>query len=298
MTKINIFRLYSVLLGAIFLVFLVSCQEEVVVNPNEGYADDCVDNELLWDGTDDMDGDLDDGFFGDKALQGQICGLNIDTLPGNTIVLHYQGNNCHGTLYREGTITCQLVQGSSWDDAGSVMNCTYNDFYIRRISDNRYVTINGMKTIQNISGGRVSRIGEAGHPTTVVHNINASGMNVKFSNGSGAVWNVTKSREYTKHNGNIRVITFAGNSSNISESGQTKEGVNYYVMLDQPSVAREECGFKPSSGHKTIKYGEHTVVLTYGVDHKGFPDPIGCPGYFSITAHSGNHHTVTKVLAY
>ena len=95
-------------------------------------------------------------FSGKGAEANTICGGSavLDTMSNpRTITITYNGLNCAGTHTRTGTVVVSMAQGVQWKNANAVINVSYNNLKITRVSDNKWISINGTHTYTNITVG-------------------------------------------------------------------------------------------------------------------------------------------------
>src|SRR2546423_1620687 len=109
-------------------------------------------------------------------LETVICDATITadtTSDPKTVTITYNGTNCLGNRSRTGTVILSLPANEHWKDAGAVLTVTAHNLKITRLSDNKSITINGTKTITNVSGGLLTQLASQG---TITHTINSSGI--------------------------------------------------------------------------------------------------------------------------
>ena len=232
-------------------------------------------------------------------VQSIICNANviIDTMTNpRTITIVYNGLNCQGTATRTGTVVLSMAQGVHWKDAGAVINVHFQDLHIVRVSDNKSITINGSKTLTNVSGGLLYQLATLG---TITHTLTSTGLSITFDDGSQRVWQMAQQRVFTYQNGVVITTTGMhsdGTYTNIAEWGLNRFGHPFVSATTAPMVIRQDCDFRLTSGQITHHTIGLTSVATFGLDANG--SPTGCPGtghyYCKIvwTGSNGNSYTV------
>ncbi|HRF19091.1 MAG TPA: hypothetical protein PK977_13040, partial [Chitinophagaceae bacterium] len=95
------------------------------------------------------------GFAGRiENIQSFICDATVavDTMSNpRTITITYNGTNCLGNRIRTGVIVVSMAQVVRWKNAGAVINVTYQNFKVTRLSDNKSITLNGTQSFTNVS---------------------------------------------------------------------------------------------------------------------------------------------------
>ncbi|MBI5373709.1 MAG: hypothetical protein HZA79_16915 [Sphingobacteriales bacterium] len=231
-------------------------------------------------------------------LQSIICDATIvvDTLSNpRTITITFDSSNCLGNRIRTGVIVISMAQGVRWKNAGAVLNVSFQNYKVTRLSDNKSITINGTQTYTNVSGGLLINL-----PTlnTITHTISSSNMSVTFDNGSQRTWQVARQRVFTYNNGVNITITGThteGNTTGIAEWGTNRFGRPFVTAIAEPVVLKQDCAFRVGSGKVVHTTDSYTASATFGLDANGAPTT--CPGsghyYMKIvwTGPAGNTHT-------
>ncbi|HEX4851495.1 MAG TPA: hypothetical protein VFV08_11845 [Puia sp.] len=237
-------------------------------------------------------------------IHGLICDATVlvnDTSNPKTITITYDGTNCWGNRTRTGVVVISLPAGQHWGDAGATVTISIQNLKITRIRDNKSITLNGTKTITNVSGGLLVHLSSLG---SITHTISGN-LSITFDNGKQRTWNVSKQRVFSYDNG--IVITTTGNhadslnNTNVAEWGQNRFGVQFESLISAPKVIRQDCDFRLTSGQNTIlRSDDYSSVITYGLDANG--DPTSCPGtgtyYFKVVVTAPNGLIYTKILPY
>lgn len=232
-----------------------------------------------------------------------ICNASvaIDTVSNpRTITITYNGNDCFGVNTRTGTVVLSMAQGVHWKDAGAILSVSIQSLHITRISDNKSITINGVQSYTNVSGGLMINLPSLG---TITHSLTSSGLSVTFDDNTQRTWQVAKQRVFAYNNG--VVITSSGthtdgNNTNIAEWGTNRFGHAFSSATTQPLVVRQDCNFRLVSGQVTHITNGVTAVATFGLDAAG--TPTTCPGtgvyYFKIIWTGPNGNSITVIMPY
>jgi hypothetical protein len=231
-----------------------------------------------------------------------ICDATItyDTANGQRVVtIVYDGTNCWGNRTRNGTVTISIPVGEHWKDAGTVATITVTDLIITRLRDGKSFTLNGSKTITNVSGGLLKDLATL---QTITHSIKGN-LVIVFKNGAQKTWNVSKQRVFTYDNGIVITTTGTysdGTNNDIAEWGTDRFGNPFTSQITQPKVIRQDCDFRLVSGQNTVQIDKGTAVITYGLDANG--NPTGCPGtgtyYFKLVFTGSNGKVYTVIWPY
>lgn len=241
-------------------------------------------------------------FSGRTGQTQVICNANvsIDTVSNpRTITIIYNGPNCWNSVNRTGSVVLSMAQGVHWKDAGAVLTVNYQNLRIRRLTDNKSITINGIQNFTNVSGGLLVNLPQLG---TITHSITSNGLSVTFDDNTQSVWLVARQRVFTYNNG--ITITSTGTHSdgaqqNIAEWGTNRFGQSFLSKTTQPFVVRQDCSFRLVSGEVTHITPNASAVATFGLDSNG--SPVVCPAgsfYFKLVWTGLNGTTFTVLLPY
>jgi len=203
--------------------------------------------------------------------------------------------NCFGTHTRNGVVVISMPAGQHWKDAGAALTITFQNLKIKRLSDNKSVTINGAQTYTNVSGGLLINLPTL---TTITHTITSSGLSIKFDDNTERSWQVARKRVFTYDNGinlSITGIHVDGTREHIAEWGVNRFGHAFTTSITEPLVIRQDCNFRLTHGQ--VKHeGFATATATFGLNEQGIATT--CPGaghyYFKLewTGLAGNAHSV------
>lgn len=299
------------LLPLALLIGFTACEKEKKTGDDKDIVTHSDDQSLVGDGTDDIANDIDilveaDVNFSGRLqdMQGLVCNadyqVNLITNP-MTITITYSGTNCLGNRERTGTVTLSMAQGTHWTDANAAINVTFNNLKIKRLSDNKSVTVNGTQTYTNVSGGLLKNLASLG---TVTHKITSSGLSIKFDNGSQRTWQVAKQRVFTFGQGGVVVSTTGlhtdGSNTGITEWGTNRFGGAFATSIVEPLIVRQDCDFRLTSGKVKHTTALVTAQATFGLNANG--DATSCPGtghyYLKIVWTGVNGNSVGLILPY
>ena len=204
-----------------------------------------------------------EGGFSGKMLNpltpAVICGATtvVDTVSNpRTITITYNGLNCSGTHMRTGSVVLAMAQGVRWSHVGAVLTVTFNNFKIKRLSDNKSITINGVQTHTNVTGHLLMHLSSVNH---IVHTIHSNNMSITFDDNSQRTWQMARKRTFTYvNNGIVLQITgnhTIGNNTGVAEWGLNRFGHPFTTSIMQPLTFRQDCTGRLTSGE--IKHGRH-----------------------------------------
>lgn len=235
------------------------------------------------------------------------CGATIDTANVNEgfIVINYDDVTACNNRRRGGSVKLQILNyasGTRWKDAGAVLQVTFTNYKVTRVSDGKSIKLNGIANVTNVSGGNVFRLAApagsllAVNYTSVVHTVEASGLSVTFDESQTASWNINRKFTYTcpvqfnSSFSNTPVFQCTGEGtgsnngiSNLENWGTTRNGNPFTNQVVNPVVWNTSCGaHAPISGKLNLKVEEQEfeLVLTLGVNAQGNPVTVGlneCP---------------------
>ena len=232
-----------------------------------------------------------------------ICDASvvIDTVNNpKSITITYNGTNCWGNRTRTGTIVLSMPGGTYWEQQGAVATITIQNLVIKRIIDGKTFTLNGKRTMTNVSGGSLIKL-----PTlqSITHTVMDS-LSITFSDSATRVWQVAKQRVFTYNNGVVITTTGIhsdGTNSNVAEWGVNRFGISFESLITQPKVIEQACNFRLTSGQNVILRSDNiTTTIKYGLDVNG--NPTSCPGtgnyYMEIVWSTSNLKSTPVVLPY
>lgn len=244
--------------------------------------------------------------FSGRGQNGQqvnsVCGASaaVDT-ANNTwkITLTYNGNNCANSHYRTGTIILSTPAGTRWKNAGAVVTVTLQNFKVKRLSDNKSITLNGTQTLTNVTGGLLVNLPNL---QNITHTLISNNMSITFDDNTQRNWQIARKRVFTYDNGIVMTIHGIGTNGNITNAAEW--GVNRFAhpfttSITQPLVFRQDCSARLTAGE--IKHhGFATANVTFGLNANGAP--TACPGsgnyFYKLTWTGPGGNSQTAILPY
>ncbi len=243
------------------------------------------------------------------SLQGRGTGVQalcnatvvIDSVSNpRTITITYNGLNCLGNRTRTGTVVASMPASVRWKDAGAVLTVTINNLKITRVSDGKFITLNGTHTITNVSGGRLRDLPTMG---TIIHTIASNNMSIKFDTSAAQRnWNVARKRTFTWNNQSVNITTTGnhtiGANNKVAEWGTNRFGTAFITSIQQPLTVRQSCNFRLTNGQVIHELLGRNLTVTFGLDAAGNPTtcPASNPFYMKLvwTGPNGQSHTVIR----
>jgi hypothetical protein len=226
--------------------------------------------------------------------------VTVDTASNpRTITITYNGNVCLGARTRTGSVVLSFAPGFRWATAGAQYSIAYQNLKITRVIDNKSITINGTKTITNVSGGKLRNL--ATRLTPIVHTVQSTGMSITFDDASQRTWQVARQRSFSYDNGIVITITgISTQGGGIAEWGVNRHNHTFTSAILQPLVIKQSCNFRLVSG-KVQHVGQAvTTTTTFGLDASGNPVtscPIG-PFYYQTIWTGPNGNSLTHIGMY
>ncbi len=224
--------------------------------------------------------------------------VSVDTASNpRTITITYNGNVCLGSRSRTGTVVLSFAPGFRWAAAGAQYTVTYQNLKVTRNIDGKSITLNGSKTITNVSGGKLRNL--ATRSTPIVHTVTSAGMNITFDDGSQRSWQVARQRSFSYDNGIVISIT-GTHGGGIAEWGVNRHNHNFTSAILQPLVIKQSCNFRLVSGQVEHVGQAVTTNTTFGLDASGAPVttcPVG-PFYYKTIWTGPNGNSLTYIGMY
>lgn len=257
--------------------------------------------------TDEVADEINTAIEASPSLQGRGAGtlcnatVTFDTLSNpRTLTITYNGLNCLGNRSRTGTVTVSMPAGVKWKDSGAAITVTISNLKITRVSDGKYITINGTQTITNASGGRLIDLPTRG---TIIHTLTSNNMSIKFDTSiHQRAWNIAKKRTFTYTGGKVNISTSGmhtiGSNNKVVEWGQNRFGSAFVTSIETPLLLKQACNFRLTEGQVKHELIGRNLTVTFGLDAAG--NPTGCPGanpyYMKIvwTGPGGISHTLIR----
>ncbi len=234
-----------------------------------------------------------------ENVLGTLCNATtaIDT-TGSTkkITVTYNGLNCDQNRFSTGVVELSMAKEMHWKDAGAVLTVAVQNLKITRVRDGKSITINGTKTITNVSGGRLSALSGS---RVITHSITSAGMSITFDDGTQRTWQIAKQRVFTFSNGIVITTTGThsdGDISGISEWGINRFGNAFVAVINQPLVVRKDCSFRLVSGQVTHSRLAATIIVTFGLDASGVATTCPAGSYYFKLVWTGTGGVIKTVI--
>ncbi len=250
---------------------------------------------------------------GTAVLASPLCGVTIDSSQIANKILFYNFDGvtpCFSpSRTRGGQIKVQLTNGTHWSDVGAELTLTYINYKVTRLSDNKSIQFNGVKTLKNLNGN--NWLGFIAGLTTLKYKERALNIAVTFDNNLSATWNSARITEWGYVGANVNQnipyahITFSAigdtvinGHSNTDSWGVNRFGNSFVTYYNTSLVSNTYCGlWRFNSGELVHEVNSNTFTLKLGVDQNGNPTPYTCAyGYKVSWAVNGNSNSV--VLSY
>ena len=224
---------------------------------------------------------------------GLPCGATLDSVitVNDTIVylLTYDGLNCQQTKYRQGKMRILIKESTQWWLAGSFVRVELIDFEVTNVFTNHKMTMNGMSSLENISGGIIELLGNGFN--TIIHK-NAAHIFISFNGHPPRDWHLTKMHVYSGTSGNFMLAVNGFGQvqgfSNLISWGTDREGHKFFNQVEESVVFKEACEWVPYSGIQTYKMPglQLNAMVTYGYNSNN--EPISgseCPTHARLDWH-------------
>jgi len=228
-----------------------------------------------------------------SANLGIPCGATLDStiVINDTVVylLTYDGLNCQQNKYRKGKMRIKIKQNSFWLLAGSFLRVELIDFEVTNVFTNNKMTINGISSLENISGGIIELLGNGFN--TIIHK-NTAHIFVSFNGHPPRDWHLTKMLVYSGTSGNLMLaLNGFGNAqghTNLISWGIDREGQKFFNTIEESIVFKETCDWVPYSGIQSyvLPGTQLHAQLTYGYNSSN--EPISgseCPTHARLDWH-------------
>lgn len=269
-------RMVAILLAVISLNFTGCRKDKDVADPDTSSLQQLTkDQEAVESSTDDVLNDINDVLSNGskKDLMGFPCNVIVDssTIVGDTIIysITFNGYNCLHTRTRYGNATVKRNVNTSWHQAGTKVTINYTNVVVTKVSTGKSVTVNGTRTLENVTGGYLGELGSGA--TSISHRISGQ-LQVTFEDNSTRTWNIARQRTFTGTFGQLVVTNdgfgSADGYSNLVFWGTNRHGELFYSQATQSVVHKQSCGWDPTSGiiiHQ-IPADSKSATITFGYD--------------------------------
>jgi hypothetical protein len=226
------------------------------------------------------------GVYSANGITGTITDAVLDSTNITTGVLVISFN---GTAYnnrtRSGKIRLTMLNypTTHWKDAGAQLKVDYIDYQVTRISDGKFVKLNGSQIIVNVSGTTWWDLLFTAQHSSIISEVKENGdLNVTFSDGKTAVYHINRKITYAWVTGFTYQCTAEGIGShesinNLENYGTTRDGDAFTSQVTTPIVWTTSCGWwAPTAGAVDIKVAnkDFDLKVTFAVDQSGNAEAI------------------------
>jgi hypothetical protein len=236
---------------------------------------------------------------GATTLSSPLCGVTIDSSQIASKILYYNFDGvtpCFSpSRTRSGQIKVQLTSGTHWSDVGAVLTLTYINFMVTRLSDNKSIKFNGVKTLKNLNGN--NWLGFLLSTATLRYQERALNINVAFDSTHVAIWNSARITEWgyvqsgTNPNIPYAYITFSASGdttlngqTNVDSWGTNRFGSTFVTYYNSPLISNTYCGlWRFNSGELVHVVNSNNFTLKLGVDQSGNPTPYTCAYGYKVS---------------
>ena len=270
-----------------------------------------------------LDNDLDnaikdiDGFGKTGGASGiassPLCGVTIDCtqVSQGILIFNFDGvTPCFSpSRTRSGAVQVELINGTSWAEAGAVMKQTFIDYKVTVLSNSRSIQVNGIKTLKNVNGhdwwGWIQ--GNIDH----TYQSRAFNVDVVFDNGQTAVWNHARTSTISWNpNGadpavpnahlaySVNGDTTLNGVPTMDSWGTNRFGDAFTTRYEEVITSNTYCGlWRFSTGRLIHEVAGDDFTLELGVNQSGNPASTACAYGYEVSWNiGGNSNSV--VLSY
>ena len=262
-----------------------------------------------------LDNDLDkalkdiDGFgkAGENTgvVSSPLCGVTIDCtqVSQGILIFNFDGvTPCFSpSRTRSGSVQVELINGTSWAEAGAVMKQTFIDYKVTVLSGGYSIEMNGVKTLKNVNGhdwlGWIQ--GNVDH----TYQSRAFDVQVVFDNGQTAVWNHARTStiswkpantdpviSYAHLNYSVNGDTTLNGVPTIDSWGTTRFGDAFTTRYEEEITSNTYCGlWRFSTGRLVHEVAGDDFTLVLGVDQNGNSASTACAYGYEISWNIGNN---------
>ncbi len=309
MKTAHLFKLSLVLIAAIALAITGCEKEDPIVNPPTNGSTSIQqlsqDDNNIQKIDDDINLDIEILMTGNsmKSINWLPCNVTIDStnVVNDTITYYitYHGLNCPETLYRTGQVEIKKHFGTHWYDPGATVLVKIINLQVTKVSTQKTIVINGVKTHKNVTGGLLVQLGYG--INHIVHKTFGF-MTVNFEDGTNRTWNIARRCVYTGTLGQFVIgvdgFGHVGEYTNLVTWGVARNGDQFFISTTQPVHYVQICNFNPVNGIKSIDIpsADKGATLTFGYDSNNqpvAPPPPPCPTKYKVDwYHGANSGTI------
>lgn len=300
----NYFRLSAVLFLALGLTF-TSCKKDKDETDSSSMTQLTKDEADIQSSDDEAMNDVNSVLTksSNKSIEVLPKSVTIDStsIANDTITynLTYTGTNWEGTRSRSGQVIVKRKIGESWVNPGAKVMVKFVNFRVTKISNNKSVLLNGTKTFENVSGGKLEQLGNP--LTSITHKVYGS-LVATFDDNSTRTWNVARQRVFTGTGTPLSLVCTvsgfgeASGYSNLVVWGTNRNGEAFYTQINTAIVFKAACNWEPSAGVKVHQIPSDSKKVTATFGYTLLNQPIGandCAAKFKVDwERNGNTGTV------
>ena len=244
MKSTNLFRLTFLILAIIGLSW-AGCKKDKNTEPSSDSSSLqqlAGDEETMESSMDESMNEINNFLSGGilKSTAFLPCNATVDSTPvvNDTITIYitYNGLNCLGTRYRTGQVEIKKRVGTQWSQPGATVIVKHINFSISKILESTFITINGVKVYQNVSGGLIRQLGT--ELNTVVYRTWGQAI-ININDSTNKTWNIAHQITYSGSLPDNLSLTSdgfgtAGGYENLVTWGINRQGENFYTQIIQP----------------------------------------------------------------
>jgi len=278
-------------------------------DPNSDAKVQSDDQAQVSEDVDAISNDAEAAITAEASMSGRVLtwdGCNAVAVADTTgdtkkITITYNGADCFNARTRTGVVVISMNKGVHWKDAGAVITVNIQNLKITRSwGDKKSITINGTKTITNVSGGLLTELSTRGE---IIHEINSDGITITFDNNTQRSWKLAIRRAFDYDGGIVASEEGThtdGTTTGIAVWGTNRFGNAFSWTIAAPLVVRQDCAFRLVSGIAIHTGALGVATTTFGLDATGAV--TSCPGtgnyYFKTVFVSVTDKTYTFILPY
>lgn len=228
----------------------------------------------------------------DQVFSSAMCGATVDTseIDQNILYFNFDGTTpCFSpSRTRSGQIKVELTGGDHWYEAGAQLTQTFTDFKITRLSDDRSIEFDGVRTLENVNGYDWWEFLQGNQ--NILYRARMVGMDVTFDNNQTALWSTARTAQwaYTPNANDpdipVAYLTFTANGdtaidghANTDSWGVNRYGSDFVSYLNSAVTSNSYCGYwRPILGEWVHEVDNNEYTLTLGVDQEGNVSTLDC----------------------
>ena len=248
------------------------------------------------------------------SYSSELCGVTIDSsqIANKILFYNFDGSTpCFSpSRTRGGQIKVELINGNSWKNVGAVLKLTYINFKIIKLSNNKSIQFNGVKTLKNVNG--INWFTFLTNASNFKFQERALNVNVTFENGDQATWNSARITTWDYIAANVTpgipygYVKFTSNGDttinnmpNTDSWGVNRNAHFFYTYYQSPWISNSYCGFwRPISGTLSHQVGASNLGLQLGVDQSGNTSTLSCAYGFKVSWTPSGGNTQSEIISY